>query len=125
MVEDHTAKARSPGPRPGRVLALGTGLGQHGRAEPLAGPQREFDVVAAVAQGPAEAFLRLPDPVLDSVLVQHEPFGRRLIASSGLEEDQQGLPQAGVVLVVGGQVSQGAEYPRPQQAQAVALAAGG
>jgi hypothetical protein len=54
---------------------------------------------------PAEALLRPADPVLDRVLVQHQPFGGRLVAAPGLQEGQQGVAQAGVVLVVGGQAT--------------------
>jgi hypothetical protein len=81
----------------------------------VAGLERQFDVVAAVADRPAEALLGLVDPVLDRVLVQHQPFGGGLVAPAGVEEHQQGLAQAGVVLVVGGQLPERAEHPGPQQ----------
>ena len=78
--------------------------------------QRQFHVVAVTAHRPAETLLRLADPVLDRVLVQHQLLGGRLVAAPGLQEDQQGLAQPGVVLVVDGQVRQGTEHPGPQQA---------
>jgi hypothetical protein len=81
----------------------------------VAGLEREFDVVAAVADGAAEALLGLVDPVLDGVLVQHQPFGGGLVAPAGVEEHQQGLAQPGVVLVVGRQPAERAQHPGPQQ----------
>ena len=69
----------------------------------MASSQRELHVMLVRAHRPAEAFLGLADPVLDSVLVQHQPFGRRLVAAPGLQEGQQGLAQPSMVLVVGGQ----------------------
>jgi len=81
----------------------------------VAGLQRELHVVPVPGHRPAQALLRLADPVLDRVLVQHQPFGRRLIAAPGPQEDQQGLTQAGVVLVIGSQAPQRAEHPGPQQ----------
>src|SRR5580658_140834 len=85
----------------------GPGRGpQHRRAEPAAGLQREFHVVLVLAHWPAEAFLGLADPVLDGVLVQHQPFGGRLVAAPGVQEDQQGVAQPGVVLIISGQARQ-------------------
>ena len=81
----------------------------------MAGPQREFHVVAVLAHRPAQALLRLADPVLDRVLVQHQLLGGRLVAARVLQEDQQGAAQPGVVLVVGGQPRERAEHPGPQQ----------
>jgi hypothetical protein len=81
----------------------------------VAGLEREFDVVAAVADGPAEALLGLVDPVLDGVLVQHQPFRGGLVAAAGVEEHEQGLAQPGMVLVVGGQAAERAQHPGPQQ----------
>ena len=60
--------------------------------------------MAVVPDGTAEALLGPVDPVLDGVLVQHQPFGGGLVAPAGVEEHEQGLAQAGVVLVVGGQL---------------------
>ena len=71
--------------------------------------------MAVVADRPAEALRGLVDPVLDRVLVQHQPFGGRLVAPAGVEEHQQGLAQPGVVLVVGGEPPQRAPHPGPQQ----------
>jgi hypothetical protein len=72
----------------------------------VAGPQREFHVAAVIAHQPAEAFLCLADPVLDRVLGQNQPLSGRLVAAPAAQEDQQGLTQAGVVLIVGGQGTQ-------------------
>jgi hypothetical protein len=71
--------------------------------------------VPIVADGTAEALLGPADPVLDGVLVQHQPFGRRLVAAAGVEEDEQGLAQPGVLLVVGGQPAERAPHPGPQE----------
>ncbi len=49
----------------------GGGL-QHGRAEPAAGLQGQFHLVAVLAHRPAQALLRLADPVLDGVLEDEE-----------------------------------------------------
>jgi hypothetical protein len=71
--------------------------------------------VAVVADGAAEAVGGPADPVLDGVLVQHQPLGRRLIAAAGVEEHEQGLAQPGVLLVVGGQAPERASHPGGQQ----------
>jgi hypothetical protein len=71
--------------------------------------------VAVVADRAAEALFGPADSVLDGVLVQHQPFGRRLVAPAGVEEHQERLAQPGVVLVVGGQRPQRAEDPGAQQ----------
>jgi len=91
------------------------GRPQHGRAEPVGGLQREFHVLAVIADRPAEALLRLPDPVLNRVLVQYQLFSGRLVAAPVLQEDQQGVAQPGVVLIVSGQATQRAEHPGPQE----------
>src|SRR5436305_216591 len=67
---------------------------QNEQAEPVAGLQRELHVVAVLAHRPAEALLRLADPVLDRVLVQHQLLGGRLVAAPAPQEGQQGLTQA-------------------------------
>jgi hypothetical protein len=71
--------------------------------------------MAVLTHRAAEALLRLADPVLDRVLVQHQLFGGRLVTAPALQEDQQGLTQANVVLVVVGQARQRAEHPWAQQ----------
>jgi hypothetical protein len=50
--------------------------------------------------------------------VQHQPFGGRLVAAPRLQEEQQGLAQASVLLVVGGQAPQCRGHPGPQQFRA-------
>jgi hypothetical protein len=69
----------------------------------VAGPQRELHVVLVLAHWPAKALFCLVDPVLDRVLVQGQPFGGRLVAAASLQEGQQRVAQARVVLVVRGQ----------------------
>jgi hypothetical protein len=81
----------------------------------VAGLQREFHVMAVLGHRPAEAFFGFADAVLDGVLVQQQPFGGALVASSAVKEDEQGFAEAGVVFVVGGQPAQGAVYPGAEQ----------
>jgi hypothetical protein len=59
--------------------------------------------VAVIGHWPAETLPRLADPVLDGVLVQQQLFGGRLVTAPGLQEDQQGVAQPSVVLIIGGQ----------------------
>src|ERR1700735_3240420 len=75
---------RSRSPPPGWC----GGRPQYGRAQPMAGLECEVHVVAVTADRSAETFLRLADPVLDRVLMQHQLFGGRLVAAPSLQEDQ-------------------------------------
>ena len=88
---------------------------QNCRAEPLTHPQCEFHVVAVLGHGAAKALLGLADPVLDCVLVQHEALGGGLIAAPALQEDQQGLAQASVVIVIGSQARERTAHPAAEQ----------
>ena len=99
-----------------RLRSLGrTAMVQDCRAKPETHLQREFHVVAVLAHCAAKALLGLTDPVLDGVLVQYEAFGGGLVAAPGLQEYQQGLTQAGVLLVIGGQARERAAHPPAQQ----------
>jgi hypothetical protein len=71
--------------------------------------------VPVLGHGAAKALLGLADPVLDSVLVQHEALGGGLVAAAALQEDQQGLAQPGVVLVIGSQAGERTAHPAAQQ----------
>jgi hypothetical protein len=68
-----------------------------------------------LGRGLAQALLGLADPVLDRVLVQHQLLGGGLVAAAALQEHQQGVPQPGVLLVVGGQAAQRGQHPGAQQ----------
>ena len=47
--------------------------------------------------------------------MQHQLLGRRLVAAPGLQEDQQRVPQPGVMFIVGAQAPQRGQHPGPQQ----------
>jgi hypothetical protein len=88
---------------------------QDGGAEPLACQEGQLDLQAALAHGMPEGVFGLADPVLDTVLVQDEPFRGGLEAAVLLQEDAESVAQPGIMVVVGGQRPQGLVHPGPQQ----------
>jgi len=55
---------------------------------------------------PPSRVARPAAPVLDGVPVQRDAFGSGLVAASALQEDQRGLAQASMVLVIGSKARQ-------------------
>jgi len=70
---------------------------QDGGAEPSACQEGQLDLQAALAHGMPEGVFGLADPVLNTVLVQDEPFRGGLVAAVLLEKYPQGVAQPGML----------------------------
>ena len=79
---------------------------------PLPPGETRIEVANQVIRALKKAHVPPTYGFVNGVLVQQQPFGRRLVAPPGVQENEQGVAQPGVVLVVGGQRTQRAEHPR-------------
>ncbi len=96
----------------GCVLGSTGGL-EHGRFQPVAGEQGDFNVEPAGPQRSTPGLFGLADPILGGVAMQEELLGSGRVAAAGLEEDAGRLSQTFVAGRGDGQVAESLMDPGP------------